>query len=465
MLELPTLEFEERIMQELEVNPVLEERNGSDDETTDEVIDDREGNIRNELENEDFNIDDYISDDEVPDYRLQTMNHSRDDRQEEIPFSTGITFHEYLIEQLGLATLSDKEYKVAEFIIGNIDEDGYLRRSIEAITDDLAFQAGVEITDEGVERLMNLIQQFEPAGVCARDLQECLLLQLKRKEDKTQAIELAIRMLTDTFDEFSRKHYDRIRQRLSVSDIQMKAAITEIVRLNPKPGSAWSGNLYERHMTSVIPDFIVENDNGELRLSLNNTNIPELRISREYNEMLETYSANKANRTREMKDAITFVKQKIDSARWFIDAVKQRNETLLHTMGAILEFQKEFFIEGDEIYLRPMILKDIADRTGYDVSTISRVSNSKYVQTEFGVFSLKYFFSEAMTNDAGEEVSTREIKKILQEAVDAENKKHPLTDQQLKEVLAQKGYPIARRTVAKYREQLNISVARLRKEA
>ena len=296
------------------------------------------------------------------------------------------------------------------------------------------------------------------------NIQQVYPVRIKRKEHKDDTVELAIRIVTEFFEEFSRKHYDKIQQRLDVSEEDFRKAIDEIIHLNPKPGSAWAGNLYERHMTSVIPDFIVENNNGELSLSLNNAHMPELRINKEYSDLLQEYSTNKANRTKEMKDAVTFVKQKIDSARWFIDAVKQRNDTLLRTMTAILEFQKDFFVEGDETYLKPMILKDIADRTGFDISTISRVSNSKYVQTEFGVFPLKFFFSESMVNEAGEEISTREIKKILQEAVAQENKKKPLTDDQLKEVLKVQGYIIARRTVAKYREQLNIPVARLRKE-
>ena len=463
MLELPTLEFEERIQQELEENPVLEEGSSKDEfqNEEDEYI---ESEGRNELENEDFNLDEYISDDEVPDYRLYANNYSKDDKQEDIPFSSGMTFHEYLISQLGLQNINEQEKQITEFIIGNIDEDGYLRRSVESITDDLAFQVGLEITDEEVAKLVRIIRQFDPPGVGAVSLQECLLMQLQRKEKQTEEIQYAIRILTDYFEEFSKKHYEKIKHKLALTEEQLKRVIAEIVKLNPKPGSAWSGNIYEKNMTALVPDFMVENHNGTLHLSLNNMHIPELRISREYSELLEDYSSNKANRTREMKDAVTFVKQKIDSARWFIDAVKQRNETLLKTMTAIVDFQKYFFVEGDETYLKPMILKDIADMTGFDISTISRVSNSKYVQTEYGIFPLKFFFSESMTNDAGEEVSTREIKKILQEAIDAENKKRPLTDDQLKEVLKIQGYIIARRTVAKYREQLNIPVARLRKE-
>ncbi len=463
MLELPTLELEERIMQEIEENPVLEEGQDLPEEETHTEEENVEETDSNDFGDEDFNLDEYISDDDIPDYKLKINNTSKDDKHEDIPFSVGMTFHENLLEQLGLQHISPKEHTVAEFVIGNIDEDGYLRRPIESMVDDLAFQQNVECSDEDMQRMVALIQTLDPAGVGARNLQECLLLQTGRKQ-QTAAIRCATRILKETFAEFSKKHYDKICQKLGIGDEELKAAISEIVKLNPRPGNAWSGNLYEKSMTTLVPDFILENDNGEITVSLNNSNIPELRINREYNNMLLNYAANKDNQTREMRNAVAFVKQKIDSARWFIDAIKQRNETLLNTMRAIVEFQKDFFLEGDETYLRPMILKDIADRTGHDVSTISRVSNSKYVQTEFGVFPLKFFFSEAMTNEAGEEISTREIKKILQESVEAENKKRPLTDEQLMHVLKLQGYPIARRTVAKYREQLNIPVARLRKE-
>ncbi len=463
MLELPTLELEERIMQEMEENPVLEEGPETPEEETHAEEESIEETDSNDFGDEDFNLDEYISDDDIPDYKLKANNISKDDKHEDIPFSAGMTFHENLLEQLGLQHISPKERTIAEFVIGNIDEDGYLRRPIESMVDDLAFQQNIECSDEEMQKMVTLIQSLDPAGVGARNLQECLLLQIQRKQ-QTPEVKCATRILKNTFEEFSKKHYDKICQKLDLSDDDLKLAINEIIKLNPRPGNAWSGNLYEKSMTTLVPDFILENDNGEISISLNNSNIPELRINKEYNDMLQNYVASKDNQTREMKNAITFVKQKIDSARWFIDAIKQRNETLLNTMRAIVEFQKDFFLEGDETYLRPMILKDIADRTGYDVSTISRVSNSKYVQTEFGVFPLKFFFSEAMTNDAGEEISTREIKKILQESVDAENKKQPLTDEQLMQVLKIQGYPIARRTVAKYREQLNIPVARLRKE-
>jgi RNA polymerase sigma-54 factor len=312
-------------------------------------------------------------------------------------------------------------------------------------------------------RVVSLIQKFDPAGVGATTLQECLVLQLERKTQTTE-IKQAIKIIVDYFEEFSKKHYDKITKALNIDEEQLKKIIAEIVKLNPKPGNSWGGNILEKSMSAIVPDFILENDENQLTVHLNNSNIPELRVNNTYNEMFQDYASNKKNQTREMKDAVMFVKQKIDAARWFIDAIKQRQQTLLTTMIAIVNFQREFFIEGDDTYLRPMILKDIADITGYDISTISRVSNSKYIQTEFGIFPVKYFFSESMTNDSGEEVSTREIKKILQDCIDNEDKRKPLNDDALAEVLKEKGYLIARRTVAKYREQLNIAVARLRKE-
>ena len=331
------------------------------------------------------------------------------------------------------------------------------------MVDDIVFQAGVQTTDEEMVRVIALVRQLDPAGVGASNLQECLLLQLDRKESTT-TVNLAKRLINEYFEEFSKKHYDKIQKGLEMDDVLLKKVMTEITHLNPKPGNSWSGNILEKSMTTIVPDFILENDEGQLTVSLNNSNIPELRISSTYNDMFQDYAGNKQNQSREMKDAVMFVKQKIDSARWFIDAIKQRQQTLLTTMMAIVNFQKQFFIEGDDTYMKPMILKDIADRTGYDISTISRVSNSKYIQTEFGIFPVKYFFSESMTNDSGEEVSTREIKKILQDCIENEDKQKPITDETLAAVLKTKGYIVARRTVAKYREQLNIPVARMRKE-
>ena len=460
MLEVPTLELEERIRQELEENPALEEGMEQDADATDadmEFGNDEGGN------NDDFDPEEYMMDDDIPDYKMNINNLSKDDKREDIPFSAGMTFHEALIDQLGLLQLTEHQHMLAEYVIGNIDDEGYLRRSAESMVDDIVFQAGIQTTDEEMLHIIELVRQFDPPGVGATTLQECLLLQLKRKTP-TPDIRITEQIIKDYFEEFSKKHYDKIIRALDIDDEQLKKVITEITRLNPKPGNAWGGNILEKSMSTIVPDFILETEGRQLTVHLNNSNVPELRVNSTYNDMFQDYASNKKNQSREMKDAVLFVKQKIDAARWFIDAIKQRQQTLLTTMTAIVEFQKEFFIEGDDTFLKPMILKDIADITGYDISTISRVSNSKYIQTEFGVYPVKYFFSESMTNDAGEEVSTREIKKILEDCIDNENKQKPLNDDALVDVLKEKGYIIARRTVAKYREQLNIPVARLRKE-
>ena len=460
MLEVPTLELEERIRQELEENPALEE-GAEPDSDTEELDDDLK--IDDGGNNDDVDFEEYMADDDIPDYKLKANNTSKDDKHEEIPFSAGMTFHEFLLDQVGLLQLSEKDRLLTEYVIGNIDDEGYLRRTPEAMVDDIVFQSGVQTDDDEVKRIIQQVRQFDPAGVCALNLQECLLLQLERKE-QTKEVKLAKRLIAEYFEEFSKKHYDRIQRGLDMDDTMLKTVMNEIIHLNPKPGSAWGGNILEKSMTTIVPDFNLENDEGQLTVSLNNSNVPELRVNSTYNEMFQDYAGNKQNQNREMKDAVMFVKQKIDSARWFIDAIKQRQQTLLTTMMAIVDFQKEFFIEGDDTYLKPMILKDIAERTGYDISTISRVSNSKYIQTEFGIFPVKYFFSESMTNDEGEEVSTREIKQILIQCVESEDKRKPITDETLAEVLKTKGYIIARRTVAKYREQLNIPVARMRRE-
>jgi RNA polymerase sigma-54 factor len=460
LLELPTLQLEERIKKELEENPVLEEGGKETEYQESNEVEDSNDNDRDQ---EEFTLEDYMNDEDIPSYKLNANNYSKDDKHEEIPFSGGTTFHETLVAQLGLRILPPEKAALTEYLIGNIDEDGYLRRDIDNIVDDLAFSTGVETSFEELVELLRVIQDFDPAGVGARDLQECLLLQIQRRGKHNPDVKLAHLILKKHFDEFTRKHYDKIQKRTGASDEDFKCAVEEILKLNPKPGSAFNNPMVKASPT-IIPDFLLEEQDGDLILSLNSRNVPELHVSRSYSEMLQDYAKNKKNQSREQKDAVMFVKQKLDSAKWFIDAIKQRQNTLLLTMNAIIDFQRDYFMEGDEKKLKPMILKDIADITKLDISTISRVSNSKYIQTHFGIFSLKYFFSEGMQTDSGEEVSTREIKKILQECIDGENKKKPLTDDKLAAILKEKSYQIARRTVAKYREQLNIPVARLRKE-
>ena len=415
----------------------------------------------NGLTKTDISLGDYMTEDDIPDYKLREIS-EKTERKEDIPFSVSQSLNEFLLQQLGLRDLPEKQMKIAEYIIGNIDDDGYLRRELSAIADDLVFQAGQDVDEKEIEEVLAIIQDFDPAGVGARNLQECLLLQLNRKEP-TAGVEMATRILTEYFEEFTRKHYDKIMRGLNISEAILKKAIHEIIALDPKPCSSWGGSM-EVAMSQVIPDFLVEAINGELILSMNNRDIPDLRISRDYAEMFQDYAGNKANQTSQMREAVQFVKQKLDSAQWFIDAIRQRQETLQRTMEAIILLQRDFFLTGDDATLRPMILKDVAERAGYDISTISRVSNSKYVQTNFGIYPLKFFFSESMQTDSGEEISTREVKKIMKEHIDSEDKRKPLTDEELTTILKEKGYVIARRTVAKYREQLDIPVARLRKE-
>ncbi len=463
LLEVPTIQLEQRIKKEIEENPVLEE--GREEE---EKLDDQQSQ-EEEYDNgqdDEFTLEDYLPDDETPSYRLASNNYSSDDKKTEIPYSTGTSFHEHLQSQLGLRIMNERELMLAEYLLGNIDEDGYLRRDIEAIVNDIAFSQNITTDERELLDILEIIQDFDPPGVGARDLQESLALQLKHKlkasiEDN-KALNLAYKIIKNHFTEFTKKHYEKIVQKLNLSDEELKDAIDIILKLNPKPGSAYSNPL-NKNSQHITPDFILENIDGQLVLSLNSKNVPDLRVSRTYANMLEAYQNNK-DRSKQQKEAISFVKQKLDSARWFIDAIKQRQNTLMLTMEAILDYQREYFKEGNETLLRPMILKDIAERTGLDISTISRVVNSKYIQTHFGIFPLKYFFSEGMQTDSGEEVSTREIKKILQECIESEDKKKPLTDEKLAKILQEKGYQIARRTVAKYREQLNIPVARMRKE-
>jgi RNA polymerase sigma-54 factor len=458
LLEIPAIQLEQRIKKELEENPVLEEGNEEPFNDQEEVKDEQAGDQHDE-----FSLEDYMQDDEIPSYRLNAQNYSVDDKREEIPFSLGNTFKEQLKSQLGLRKLTEEQEVLAEYILGNIDDDGYLRRELEAIADDLAFSTGLEASYESLHAVLMIIQEFDPAGVGARNLQECLLLQIERKDLDHPVTALAHAILKNNFEEFTNKHYDKIIQRLGIREDELKAALEEILRLNPKPGGAM-GDSQGKSFHHIVPDFILEESDGVLQLYLNSNNVPELRVSRTYADMFESYNANKASASKDEKDAVTFVKQKLDSAKWFIDAIRQRQNTMLLTMNAILEYQENYFLEGDETRMRPMILKDIADMTELDISTISRVVNSKYIQTHFGIYPLKYFFSEGMQTESGEEVSTREIKKILKDCIVSEDKRKPLTDDRLSVILNEKGYHIARRTVAKYREQLGLPVARLRKE-
>lgn len=465
LLEVPTLQIEQRIKKELEENPALEE--GPDDE--EEIPANQEDEAPEQFEEEgdkdqeEFTLDDYIDDDETPEYRLQTSNYSKEDeKRSEIPISAGSSFHDHLESQLGLRDLTEKQKTLGEYILGNIDEDGYLRRELVNIVDDLAFLQNVTTTEKELEEVLEVIQDLDPPGVGARTLRECLLIQLAIKDLSQPEIKLAYTIVDLYFEEFSKRHYDKITSRLGITENELKAAIDEILKLNPKPGSLYSDS-FSKTSQQIIPDFILELTEDGFDLRLNSRNLPELRLSSAYNEMLRSYAKDK-NQKKEMKEAVMFVKQKIDSAKWFIDAIRQRQNTLLLTMNAILEYQKEYFTDGDETKLKPMILKDVAEMTGLDISTVSRVANSKYIQTHFGIFPLKFFFSEGLQTDSGEEVSTREIKRILQDCIENEQKRRPLTDERLTEILQDKGYLIARRTVAKYREQLSIPVARLRRE-
>jgi RNA polymerase sigma-54 factor len=450
LLEIPTMQLGDRIKDELEVNPALEEGRDKTDDSDDQD---------SSNDNTDLSIDEYLNTDDTPFYKLSAKNFSKEEQKTEIPFSVGSSFHDQLESQLSLRNISERQHMLADYLIGNIDDDGYLRRKLESIVDDMAFSMGVETSEEELESALKLIHEFDPPGVGARDLKECLILQLNQKEE-SPGINMAKTILTDHFDEFTKKHYDKIIALLEITEEELKDGVAEILKLNPKPGGSFQSDKVAEH---IIPDFLLENKDGTIQLSLNSRNVPELRVSRMYSDMLDAYSKNKQNK--QNKEAVSFVKQKLDSAKWFIDAIKQRQSTLMHTMEAIIKFQQEYFLSGgDEALLNPMILKDISDATGLDISTVSRVANSKYVQTPFGIFPLKFFFSEGLPTDSGEEVSTHEIKKILQECVEGELKRKPLTDDELTVILQEKGYLIARRTVAKYREHLNIPVARLRKQ-
>ncbi len=461
LIQLPTQAFEQRLKQELEENPALESGKEETNSFEDEFEEAYEGDNDNETINtEDINIDDYLSDDEIPDYRTRTSNYSADDEEKTIPYAAGISFNQYLINQLNTFYLNDEEWAIAEFLVGSVDESGYIRRPVSDIMDDLAFTQNIYTDQKTIEKVLEIVQELDPPGVAARSLDECLLIQLRRK-DPSPAIELTILILEKSFDHFTKKHYKKLLQKHNITEEELKEAITEIEKLNPKPGGSYSGS--NRIIEHIVPDFSIRILDGELELSLNSRNAPELHVSKEYSNMLAGYKSAK-ERSKSQKDAVLFIKQKLDAAKWFIDAIRQRQQTLYITMNAIMEYQKEYFLTGDERKLRPMILKDIADAIDMDVSTVSRVANSKYVDTPYGTKLIKEYFSEAMKNEQGEDVSTREIKKILETVVKDEPKRKPLTDDKLATILKEKGYPIARRTVAKYREQLGIPVARLRKE-
>jgi RNA polymerase sigma-54 factor len=457
LLEVTGLELGERILREVDENPALEF--GQDPEMQDDELsafDESEGS------NDDFTLDEFEKDDDIPDYKTRLESGSSEEQRSFIPVSAGMNLHDFLHEQLDLLDLEGEMKLAAEYVIGSIDDDGYLRRDSQSLSDDLAIQLGMEFSSSQIQEIIHLVQRFDPPGVASADLQECLLLQLRRKHSNP-IVGDAIRLLETCFDDFSRKHFDAILKKMNWTNEELKECIQEIIRLNPKPGSMYSSSLQEV-LEEITPDFILENEDGILNLTLNNSNVPELHVNRSYAEMIQDFKGNVKNQTKDARDAILFARQKVEAARWFIDAIRTRQETLMRTMQSIIDYQYDYFLDGDEKKLRPMVLKDIAIRTGYDISTISRVSNSKYVQTDFGVFSLKSFFSEAMQTDSGEEVSALEIKKILQNNIDEENKKKPLTDEQLCEILESNGYQIARRTVAKYRDQLEIPVARLRRE-
>jgi RNA polymerase sigma-54 factor len=461
LIQLPTQAFEQRLKQEMEENPALEKGKETDNEYEDDFDNSQDEFDDNETINaEDINVDEYLSDDEIPDYRTQANNYSADDEEKIMPYAAGTSFTQYLTNQLNTFRLNDDDENIAQFLVGSVDESGYIRRELSDIADDLAFTQNVYTTEEAIEKVLHIVHQLDPAGVGARNLQECLSIQLHRKE-KNPNIELAIAIIDKAFDQFTKKHYKKLLHKFSIDEDQLKDAIKEIERLNPKPGGSYSGNT--KRVEHVVPDFAIKIVEGELELTLNGRNAPELHVSREYNNMLKGYKETK-EKSRSQKDAVLFIKQKLDAAKWFIEAIKQRQQTLFVTMSSIMHYQKAYFLTGDERKLRPMILKDIADEIEMDISTVSRVANSKYVDTPYGTKLIKEFFSESMKNDQGEDVSTREIKKILETVIEDESKKKPLTDEKLAILLKEKGYPIARRTVAKYREQLNIPVARLRKK-
>ncbi len=467
LLQVPTANLEERIKEELEENPALEVgEEGQEDEFEPDDFKSEDDDYEAEVSTDDYdNIDisEYVSegDDEVGDYKLRDDNYPEIDDGKVIPVKVESSFHEMLVAQLGMLDLDERRQKIAEQIVGSIDDDGYLRREISSITDDLAFRQNIVSSEAEIKALIKQIQSFDPPGICAKDLKECLIIQLQRKLGEGKEVVIAMQVMEKYFEEFTKKHYEKIQRGLGLSDQQLKDVINQIIKLNPRPG----GNIgsINKAESYVIPDFFIFNNNSILELTLNSKNAPDLRISEGYRDMLKDYDKG-TKKDKRQKEAVLFIKQKIDSAKWFIDMIKQRQQTLIGTMSSIMNYQQEFFLTGDETTLKPMILKDIAEMTGLDISTVSRVANSKFVQTEFGTYRLKFFFSESLSTDSGEEVSTREVKKILSDLIEAEDKHKPLSDEQLTEMLQEKGYNIARRTVAKYREQLNLPVARLRKQ-
>tara|TARA_R110001632_G_scaffold38339_2_gene96478 strand:+ start:8023 stop:9480 length:1458 start_codon:yes stop_codon:yes gene_type:complete len=461
MIQLPTQAFEERLKQEIEENPALDTGKEEPDNFEDSLANEHDDDGTEKIDTDDINIDDYLSDDEIPNYKTQANNYSADDEDKQVPYAAGTSFHQSLQSQLSTFSLTDDEKSIAEFLVGSVDDSGYIRRDLIDLVDDLAFTQNVFTTEEAVEKvLLKVVQTMDPIGVGARDLKECLVIQLKAKEENINRV-LAIKILETAFDHFVKKHYNKLLEKFNIDEEALKNVIAEISKLNPKPGSSYAGN--NKIAEQIVPDFSIKILDGELDLTLNSRNAPELHVSKEYNNMLKGYQES-TQKSKSQKDAVMFIKQKLDAAKWFIDAIKQRQQTLLVTMNAIMHYQYEYFLTGDERKLRPMILKDIADTINMDVSTVSRVANSKYVSTPYGTKLIKVFFSESMKNDQGEDVSTREIKKILETVISEEDKRKPLTDDKLSLLLKEKGYPIARRTVAKYREQLDIPVARLRKE-
>jgi len=461
LLELPTMELEERVRAEILDNPALEEgREPSEQDHTD--ILDNDFSEENLYTNEDISLGDYRTEDDIPDYKLQEHNRSKGEVAEEIPFSDSVSFYEMLLEQLRMQHLTEEEEIMAEYLIGSLDDDGMLRKGADTLIDELALYRGIYTNAKEIERILSIIQDFDPAGIGARSLQECLLLQLKRKPN-TPLKKIEVEIIEKYCDDFTRKNKEKIMQRLDISEETYDEAVNELIKLNPRPGSSL-GDIVGKNFQQIVPDFLVETEeDGSIHLTLNNGNVPELHLSREFHELLEEHTTNKENQSKDSRDAFLFLKQKVDAAQGFINAIKQRHQTLLSTMQVIIDMQRPFFLEGDETLLKPMILKDVAEKAKLDVSTVSRVSNSKYVQTNYGIFPLRFFFSDGYTTEEGEELSIREIKQLLKEAVDHENKENPYNDDELADILREKGYPIARRTIAKYRQQLHIPTARMRR--